>query len=62
VQANADLDVNADVNVGINYKIEKASLVFPPSSDKAQAQGGSFKLNDTRTSPSPLISIAKKAV
>ncbi|RXW20042.1 hypothetical protein EST38_g5798 [Candolleomyces aberdarensis] len=47
VQANADLDVNADVSVGINYKIEKASLVFPPSSDKAQAQGGSFKLNDT---------------
>ncbi|KAJ2912665.1 hypothetical protein MD484_g7761, partial [Candolleomyces efflorescens] len=47
VQANAALDVSADVNVGINYKIEKASFVFPPDSDKAQAQGGSFKLNDT---------------
>ncbi|KAH6904652.1 hypothetical protein BKA70DRAFT_1108941 [Coprinopsis sp. MPI-PUGE-AT-0042] len=46
-QANANLDLSANVDVGINYKIEKATLVFPPKAGKAQAQGGAFNLGNT---------------
>jgi hypothetical protein len=47
-QALATLDVETDLTVGLNYKIDNAQLVFPPSSAKAQAQGGAFKIGDTR--------------
>ncbi|KAG2004239.1 hypothetical protein CC2G_002816 [Coprinopsis cinerea AmutBmut pab1-1] len=46
-QANAQLDLSADVQVGISYTLNKATLVFPSDSKKAQAQGGAFKIGDT---------------
>jgi hypothetical protein len=46
-QAGAQLDVNADVTVGISYKVDKATLVFPPQS--GQDNSGAVKLKHTRT-------------
>ncbi|KAJ2923672.1 hypothetical protein H1R20_g13421, partial [Candolleomyces eurysporus] len=46
-KASATLDINADLNVGLNYKIEKASMVFPPTSKYAVKQGGAFQFVDT---------------
>jgi hypothetical protein len=48
-QAVANLDVDVDLTVGLNYKIDKAELIFPPSSKKAKAAGGTFNVGDTRT-------------
>jgi hypothetical protein len=49
-QATATLDLSANVDVGINYKIEKATLVFPPKAGRAQGQAGAFSLGNTRKS------------
>ncbi|KAJ2923397.1 hypothetical protein H1R20_g13696, partial [Candolleomyces eurysporus] len=46
-KASATLDINADLNVGLNYKIEKASMVFPLTSKYAVKQGGAFQFVDT---------------
>ncbi|KAJ2912659.1 hypothetical protein MD484_g7751, partial [Candolleomyces efflorescens] len=46
-KASASLDISADLNVGINYKIEKAAMVFPPTSKYAIEQGGAFQFVDT---------------
>jgi hypothetical protein len=56
-QATANLDVQADMTIGLNFKIDNAQLVFPPSSAKAQAQGGAFNIGDTplKLSASPSI-------
>ncbi|KAJ7585204.1 hypothetical protein C8J56DRAFT_788976 [Mycena floridula] len=42
-QAKAALDLNVNLDVGLNYKIEQAQLVFPPNGEK----GGSFNFDDT---------------
>ncbi|KAF6752086.1 hypothetical protein DFP72DRAFT_968113 [Ephemerocybe angulata] len=46
-QATANLDINADLKVGVNYKVDKASLVFPPMAKETQEQDGAFHLKDT---------------
>lgn len=46
-RATAALDMNADLKVGISYKLDNAVLVFPADSKKAQQQGSSFKVGDT---------------
>ncbi|KAF4610321.1 hypothetical protein D9613_010283 [Agrocybe pediades] len=54
-QAKATLDVDLTMNVGVNYKISNAKLIFPPSSD--EASGGSFSIEDTplKLSVSPAV-------
>ena len=47
-RATAALDMNADLKVGISYKLDNAVLVFPSDSAKAQQQGSAFKVGDTR--------------
>ncbi|KAF9471862.1 hypothetical protein BDN70DRAFT_526087 [Pholiota conissans] len=44
-QAKALLDVNVDMSVGLNYKIDNAQLVFPPSAKEASK--GAFNIGDT---------------
>ncbi|GLB41232.1 hypothetical protein LshimejAT787_0904470 [Lyophyllum shimeji] len=46
-QASAQLDLQADLTVGLNYHVEKAQLIFPPDSKKAQAAGDAFSVGDT---------------
>ncbi|KAF5381809.1 hypothetical protein D9615_005580 [Tricholomella constricta] len=46
-QATAQLDIQADMTVGLNYHVEKAQLIFPPNSKKAQAAGNAFSVGDT---------------
>jgi hypothetical protein len=46
-QAKAALDLDVDLSVGINYKIDNAELVFPPNGK--QANTGAFNVSDTRT-------------
>lgn len=46
--AMASLDINADLTVGLNYAIEEASMVYPPTSKHAIKNGGTFKFVDTR--------------
>lgn len=46
-QATAQLDIKADLTVGLNYHVKKAQLIFPPNSQKAQQAGGSFTVGDT---------------
>ncbi|KAF8877431.1 hypothetical protein BD779DRAFT_1448538, partial [Infundibulicybe gibba] len=54
-EAKAELDLNMDLTVGLNYHIDKAQFVFPPK--KGQATSGSFKLGDTplKLSASPAV-------
>ncbi|KAF7329620.1 hypothetical protein MKEN_00225000 [Mycena kentingensis (nom. inval.)] len=44
--AQATLDLNVDMSVGINYKIENAQLVFPPKGSSGD-NAGAFTLGDT---------------
>ncbi|KAF9257304.1 hypothetical protein L218DRAFT_1006314 [Marasmius fiardii PR-910] len=44
VQAVAQLDVNMNMTVGFNYKVQNAQLYFPP---KDQISGGDFSIKDT---------------
>jgi len=46
-QAVANLDIQADLTVGLNYHVEKAQLIFPPNSKLAQAAGNAFSVGDT---------------
>ncbi|KAF8066939.1 hypothetical protein FPV67DRAFT_1417007 [Lyophyllum atratum] len=46
-QATAELDLQADLTVGLNYHVEKAQLVFPADSKKAKDAGGAFTVGDT---------------
>ncbi|KAF9466288.1 hypothetical protein BDZ94DRAFT_1306284 [Collybia nuda] len=56
-QAVASLDLDVGLTVGLNYKIDKAELIFPPNSKKAKAAGGTFKVGDTplKLSVSPSV-------
>ncbi|KAG6856513.1 hypothetical protein H0H87_003601 [Tephrocybe sp. NHM501043] len=56
-QATAGLDIQADMTVGLNYHLEKAQLIFPPDSKKAQAAGNAFTVGDTplKLSVSPSV-------
>ncbi|SJL12386.1 uncharacterized protein ARMOST_15812 [Armillaria ostoyae] len=45
-QANATLDVNLDLNVGVVYNISQAQFVFPPTDSNAPGSG-SFNAGDT---------------
>lgn len=56
-QATASLDVNADLTVGINYKVDKATLVFPPKRKGARGQDRAFSLGNTplKLSVSPSV-------
>ncbi|KAE9409819.1 hypothetical protein BT96DRAFT_871648 [Gymnopus androsaceus JB14] len=56
VEADAVLDLAADLQVGLVYNISNAQLVFPPSSS-AQS-GGDFNLGDTPLSLSLSPSVA----
>ncbi|KDR73200.1 hypothetical protein GALMADRAFT_212663 [Galerina marginata CBS 339.88] len=42
-QATANLDLNADMTVGISYKIDNAQLTFPPK----KGSSGSFNIGNT---------------
>ncbi|KAF9043202.1 hypothetical protein BJ165DRAFT_1529291 [Panaeolus papilionaceus] len=44
-KVSAELDLSVNANVGLNYKIENAQLVFPPSGD--QGKQGAFNIGDT---------------
>lgn len=48
-QAKATLDIDVDLTVGINYKIDNAELIFPPNGKQASNKGA-FNVGDTRTS------------
>ncbi|KAJ2912664.1 hypothetical protein MD484_g7760, partial [Candolleomyces efflorescens] len=56
--AVASLDVNADLTVGINYAIEQASMVYPPTSKHAIKNGGTFKFIDTPLKLSAVPSVS----
>jgi hypothetical protein len=44
-QATANLELDVGLTVGVNYQIDNAQLVFPPSSNKTS--GGTFNVGDT---------------
>ncbi|KAH6904651.1 hypothetical protein BKA70DRAFT_527891 [Coprinopsis sp. MPI-PUGE-AT-0042] len=46
-QATANLDLTAEVDVGVNYKFEKATFVFPPNAGNNAPQDNAFKVGDT---------------
>ncbi|TFK18148.1 hypothetical protein FA15DRAFT_649819 [Coprinopsis marcescibilis] len=46
--ANANLNVAANINIGLTYTLHQATLVFPADSKKGRDNGGAFKLDDTR--------------
>ncbi|KAF8896684.1 hypothetical protein BD779DRAFT_1433082, partial [Infundibulicybe gibba] len=54
-EATAVLDLNVDLNVGVNFHISNAQMTFPPSS--GQGSSGAFQLDDTplKLSASPSV-------
>ncbi|KAJ2923649.1 hypothetical protein H1R20_g13452, partial [Candolleomyces eurysporus] len=56
--ASASLDINADLTVGLNYAIEEASMVYPPTSKHAIKNGGTFKFVDTPLKLSAVPSVS----